>query len=94
MVCFQTRNDNFGTLYVEGRIMEKFMSIWYTYYMAVWYIIWPFGILYGHLVYNMAIWYIIWPFGILYGHLVYYMAINMVYFSRVGQLYQENSGNP
>jgi hypothetical protein len=39
--------------------------------MAIWYILWPFGIFYGHLVYFMAIWYILWPFGIFYGHLVY-----------------------
>jgi hypothetical protein len=25
--------------------------------MAIWYILWPFGICYGHLVYFMAIWY-------------------------------------
>jgi hypothetical protein len=43
--------------------------------MAIWYILWLFGILYGHLVYYMAIWYILWPFGIFYGHLVYSMAI-------------------
>jgi hypothetical protein len=34
------------------------------------YILWPFGIFYGHLAYFMAIWYILWPFGIFYGHLV------------------------
>jgi hypothetical protein len=43
--------------------------------MAIWYILWPFGIFYGHLVYFMAIWYILWPLGIFYGHLVYFMAI-------------------
>jgi hypothetical protein len=43
--------------------------------LKCWYILWPFGLLYGHLVYYMAIWYmyymaiwyIKWPFGILYG---------------------------
>jgi hypothetical protein len=34
--------------------------------MAIWYILWPFGIFYGHLVYFMAIWYILWPFGIFF----------------------------
>jgi hypothetical protein len=29
------------------------------YFMAIWYILWPFGIFYGHLVYFMAIWYIL-----------------------------------
>jgi hypothetical protein len=46
--------------------------------MAIWYILWPFGIFYGHLVYFMAIWYILWPFGIFCGHLVYFMAIGII----------------
>jgi hypothetical protein len=28
-----------------------------VYFIAIWYIIWPFGIFYSHLVYFMAIWY-------------------------------------
>jgi hypothetical protein len=44
-----------------------------VYFMAVWYILWPFGIFYDHLEYSMAIWYILWPFGIFYGHLVYFV---------------------
>jgi hypothetical protein len=40
--------------------------------MAIWYILWQFGIFYGNLVYFMAIWYtyfmaiwyILWQFGI------------------------------
>jgi hypothetical protein len=43
-----------------------------AYFMAIWYILRPFGIVYGHLVYYTAIWYIIRPFGILYGHLEYF----------------------
>jgi hypothetical protein len=31
--------------------------------MAIWYVLWPFGMLYGHLVCSMAIWYVLWPFG-------------------------------
>jgi hypothetical protein len=50
------------------------------------YILWPFGVFCGHLVYFMAIWYILGPFGLLYGYLVY--------FSRFGILYKEKSGNP
>jgi hypothetical protein len=38
------------------------------YFTAIWYILWPFGIFYGHLVF-------LWPFGIFYGHLVYFVAI-------------------
>jgi hypothetical protein len=41
-----------------------------VYFMVIGYILWPFGIFYGHLVYFMAIWYILWSFGIFYGHLV------------------------
>jgi hypothetical protein len=29
-----------------------------------WYSLWPFGIVYGHLLYVMAIWYILWSFGV------------------------------
>jgi hypothetical protein len=35
-----------------------------VYFMAIWYILRPFGIFYGHLVYFTAIWYILRPFGI------------------------------
>jgi hypothetical protein len=35
------------------------------YFVAIWNILWPFGIFYGHLEYFMAIWNILWPFGIL-----------------------------
>jgi hypothetical protein len=31
-----------------------------------WYILWPFGIFYGKLIYKMAFWYILWLFGILF----------------------------
>jgi hypothetical protein len=31
--------------------------------MAIWYILWLFGIFYGHLVYFMVIWYIFPRFG-------------------------------
>jgi hypothetical protein len=29
-----------------------------------WYILWPFGLFYGHGKYFMAIWCILWSFGI------------------------------
>jgi hypothetical protein len=38
--------------------------------VAIWYMLWPFGICCGHLVYVVAIWYILWyifpRFGMLY----------------------------
>jgi hypothetical protein len=36
------------------------------YFMAIWYILRPFGIFWGHLVYFEAIWYIFPRFGMLY----------------------------
>jgi hypothetical protein len=44
------------------------------------------GIFYGHSVYFVVFCYILWTFGIARGKLVY--------FSRLGILYQEKSGNP
>jgi hypothetical protein len=64
MVCFQTKNPNLGKFW---RAFEWKMLV---YFMAIWNILWPFGIIYGHLEYFMAIWYNLWPFGIIYGHLV------------------------
>jgi hypothetical protein len=54
--------------------------------MAIWNILLPFGIFYGHLVYFTAIWYILWPFGTLLA--VWYI------FPRFGILNKEKSGNP
>jgi hypothetical protein len=51
-----------------------------------WYILWPFGIFYGHMVYFMTIWYILWPFGT--------FCVNLVHFSGFGIKHQEKSGNP
>jgi hypothetical protein len=39
--------------------------------MAIWNILLPFGIFYGHLEYFMAIWYNLWPSGKVFGHLIY-----------------------
>jgi hypothetical protein len=36
----------------------------YVYFMAIWYIMWPFGLLCGLLVYYVAFWYILWSFGV------------------------------
>jgi hypothetical protein len=44
------------------------------------------GIFYGPLVIFPAIYYILWHFGI--------VCTNLVYFTRFGKLYRENSGNP
>jgi hypothetical protein len=57
MVYFRTKNTNLGKLWME----------------LCRYILWPFGLFYGHLVYFMAIWSILWPSGIYYGFLVLLM---------------------
>jgi hypothetical protein len=56
MVYFQTKNSNLGKFCwaCKWKMLE--------YFMANYYILWPFGIFYGHLV----IWYIFQSFGILY----------------------------
>jgi hypothetical protein len=68
MVYFQTENPTLGKL---CRFMQWKMLV---YFMAIWYILWPFGIFYSTLVYVTANWYILWPIGIFYGNLVYFMA--------------------
>jgi hypothetical protein len=55
MVYFQTRKIpiwvNFGGSACNGRC---------------WYVLWPFGLFKGYLVYLKAIWYILWSFGIFF----------------------------
>jgi hypothetical protein len=65
------------------------MTTWYIYILVIYYILWPFGICYGHLVH------------ICYGHLGFVMVIWYTYFvvfwyifTRFETLYQEKSGNP
>jgi hypothetical protein len=59
-VCFQTKNTNLGKFW---RAMQWKMLV---YFMAIWYILWPFGIFCVHFVYFMVIWYIFPRFGTLY----------------------------
>jgi hypothetical protein len=88
MVYFRTQNPNLGKF---CRVVQWKMLV---YFMLIWFILWSFGIFYGHLVYFMVIWYILWSFGIFYGHLVYLCYGNLVSFSRLSLLYKEKSGNP
>jgi hypothetical protein len=65
-------------------VFKPKIPIWVSFggscYAKYWYILWPFGLVYGHWKYFMAIWYILWKLGI---------------FSPVfGILDQEKSGNP
>jgi hypothetical protein len=52
MVCFQTKNPNLGKFW---RVIDWKMLI---YFMAIWNILWRFGIIYDHLVHIFFIWYI------------------------------------
>jgi hypothetical protein len=51
MVYFQTKNPYLGK-FREGRALED-VGI-HTYFMAIWSVLWPFGIFYGRLVHVMA----------------------------------------
>jgi hypothetical protein len=63
----------------DGKFLKPKISIWGNFgescHESCCYILRPFGLLYGLLVYFMAVWYILWPFGILYGHLEYFVVI-------------------
>jgi hypothetical protein len=41
-------------------------KFWYMYFMALWSVLRPFGIFYGHLVNVVSVWYIFSRFGMLY----------------------------
>jgi hypothetical protein len=85
MVYFHNKNSNFGIFW---RVLEWIMLKHSEYFTAIWYIIRPFGIYYGHLVYFTAIWYILWPFGICN------MRVFCISPPRFGILRQEKSGSP
>jgi hypothetical protein len=57
---FKNQKNNLGKFW---RFLQQKIMV---YFMAIWYILWPFGIFYGHLVYFMVICYIFPRFGMLY----------------------------
>jgi hypothetical protein len=60
MICFQTKNPNFGKLF-GGLAMEN-LGIFYeylVYFTAIANILWPFGIVCGHLLYFPPFWYFV-----------------------------------
>jgi hypothetical protein len=61
MAYFQTQNPNLGKFWrvLQWKMLVYFMAIWSTYITAIWYILWPFGVFYGFLVY-------LYCFGMLY----------------------------
>jgi hypothetical protein len=52
MVCFQTKNPNFGKIW---RALEWKMLLYFydhgEYFTVIWYNLWPFGVVCCHLVY-------------------------------------------
>jgi hypothetical protein len=71
---FSYPNPNFNGMPLSGKfwyILWPFM----VYYIVIWYIVLPFGVLYCHLVYFIVIWCTLLPFGVLYCHLVYFIVI-------------------
>jgi hypothetical protein len=43
--------QNLGKFGGPGKCLHVCMTIWYTYFPAIWHILWPFGRVCGHLVY-------------------------------------------
>jgi hypothetical protein len=77
---------NFGGYYLELKMCVPILYGQLEYFMAIWYILCPFGIFNGHLVYFMAIWCILCPFGNLI--VLWYI------FPSFRILFEEKSGNP
>jgi hypothetical protein len=76
---------NFSSGLPDGiHIFKPQILIWVNFVgtcnVRCWYILWPFGLFYGHILY------ILWTIRILYAYLVYLY--------RFGMLCQEKSGNP
>jgi hypothetical protein len=58
MVYFLTKIPNLGRFW---RVSQRKMLVYnmaMVYFTDNWYIIWSFGVFYGHLEYFMAIWYV------------------------------------
>jgi hypothetical protein len=60
MAYFQTKNPDLGKFW---RVLQSKMLV---YFMAIWYILWSFGICCGNLVYFIEIWFIFPRFVMLY----------------------------
>jgi hypothetical protein len=82
IVYFQTKIPNLGKFckVLKWKMLVWFVAIWYILwpfgvFYGIWYILWPFGVFYGiwYILWPIGILYV-WPFGISYGHLVYFMA--------------------
>jgi hypothetical protein len=60
MAYFRTKNPNFGSFLRD--LQWKMLVI----FLAIWSILWPFGIFCGHLLNVVVMWYIFPRFGMLY----------------------------
>jgi hypothetical protein len=72
--------QNWPPAHIQGsQILKPKILIWVIFggicNGSGWYIVWPFGLFYGNLVYFEAIWYILRLFGIFCRHLIYFVAI-------------------
>jgi hypothetical protein len=72
-------------------VFKPKIPIWVNFggscYEKSWFILWPFGLFYGHWKYFMAIWYI-------FGYLVHIFLVICYIFRPFGILDQEKAGNP
>jgi hypothetical protein len=75
MVYFQTKYRSLGKF---GRVLQWKMLV---YFMVIWSILWPFGLVYGHFIYLMVILYM-------------YFVVIWYIFPRFGILHQAKSGSP
>jgi hypothetical protein len=60
MACFLTQNPNLGKFW-KALYWKMFIH-----FMAIWNILWRFGIFYDNLVYFVFIWYIFSGFGVMH----------------------------
>jgi hypothetical protein len=60
MVYFQTENPN------SGKFWRALKYVFLEYFMAIWDILRPFGVFYGHFGHLVVIWYILLRFGLFY----------------------------
>jgi hypothetical protein len=62
MVYFQSKSTDLGKFWraLEWKMLTKFLIIYdhLEHYAAIWYNLWQFGIVCGHLVYIFPFWYV------------------------------------
>jgi hypothetical protein len=61
---FSNKSPYFEDLAMEDDGIFHRPFVYLKSFMDIWYLLWTFGIFYGHLVSSMDIWYLLWTFGI------------------------------